>query len=88
MMGFIKRIFGPKKIAVPVNRTGSTELTARLIEVHVVEIREILAGMAANLEKIVKGTDSLSRYFEMEIETLQKTEEVESKPPTEADYRY
>jgi hypothetical protein len=87
--GFIKRILGTKKVEKNKDKAAmGAELTLRIIEVHVVEMMEIVTGMAANLEKIARGTDSLSKYFEMEIKALQKMEEVESKPPTEADYRY
>ena len=84
--GFIKRIFGRKKVQVV--PAPATELTARLIEVHVVEIREILVGMAASLEKMVKGTNSLSRYFELQIKRQEEMDEITNIPPSKADFLY
>lgn len=81
--GFIKRIFGKKEEKD--RPAKGSELTLRIIEVHIVEIQEILRGMDTKLGKMVKGLDSLSRYFEFELERAKKIAEFEDKAPGKDD---
>jgi len=85
--GFIKRILGPKKVEKKEDKPA-TELTLRVIETQVVEMKEVFRGMSGNLEKIAKATDSLSKYFDYELKRLREMEAVESAPPTKGDLLY
>jgi hypothetical protein len=85
--GFFKRILGTKKV-VKAEDKPATELTLRLIETQLFATKEILNGMAESLKKTAQGMDSLSRYFEFEIERSKKIAEFEDTPPTKADLEY
>jgi hypothetical protein len=84
---FIKRVLGSKKVEKKEDRPA-TELTLRVIEAQIAQTKEILSGMSGNMEKIAKGMDSLSRYFELEIKRTKDMEEVESIAPSKADLLY
>ena len=85
-IGIIKRFFGRKEGKA--RPAEGSELTLRIIEVHIVEIQEILRGMAVVQEKMVKGMDSLSRYFEFELSQTKKIAEFEDKPPGKDDFTF
>lgn len=84
---FIKRVLGSKKVEKKEDRPA-TELTLRVMEAQIAQTKEILSGMSGNMEKIAKGMDSLSRYFELEIKRTKDMEEVESIAPSKADLLY
>lgn len=89
MIGFIKRILGSKKVGKTKGKPAEgIELSVRIIEVQVSSMKQILVGMSGDIGKMVKGMDSLSRYFEYELERAKKMEEFESLPPGKDDDRY
>jgi hypothetical protein len=88
-IGFIKRILGTKKVKTIADPSAQRiELELRIIEAQVGETKRILVGMSGSLDKIVKGMDSLSKYFELQIKRQAEMDEVESAPPSKADLLY